>query len=331
MSDGSLVLLIDPAAGTAPPLDLLRRATAARRRGLLPVLRRGIPDLSWGEPVEVVVTGVFSWDFPAFKSAVAAARSLWPSAQTGLSGVLPRRLGKKLGETLDAIVLDEAAEEALDALPPDYSLVPEWDASVIVTSKGVCPRECSHCDAAWRRSGVSRVIADWPSHVDPRLPRIEVWDNTLMLTPRQHFAGVADRLEALGKPVDFVCGLTPAGVPEAELEWRLQRLRGVAVSPIRLECNQASDFKRFHRMLAIVHKSFARTTGIRAFALVNAIETPDLAWKRLERIEATGVAVDLVVFTPHDWLSRDPFVFASSGWSTEHIDAFQKRWPAAIN
>ena len=326
MTDSDSVLLIDPVASAAPPLDLLRQATAFRRRGLWPILRRGLPDPTWSGAAQVVITGVFSWDFPVFEKAVAAAHRLWPSALITLSGVLPRRLGKKLGEALNATVLDEETESALDVMPPDYSLIPEWDASIVITSKGVCPRECSHCDAAWRRKGVSRIVTNWTSHIEPRLPRIEVWDNTLMLTERQHFESVADVLTASGKPVDFVCGLTPDGVQEPELKWRLKRMRDVRVAPVRLECNRTADLDRFHRMMSIASQFFAGSAEFRAFALINAVESPDIAWSRLERMEAAGAVVEPVVYTPHDWLTTEPYVFRASGWSVRHIQSFRQRW-----
>lgn len=54
-----------------------------------------------------------------------------------------------------------------------------------------------------------------------------MWDNILMLTPRQHFVRVAQALQETEKPVDLVCGLMANGVEETELHWRIGWLAGV--------------------------------------------------------------------------------------------------------
>jgi hypothetical protein len=285
-----------------------------------------MPDGSWPEPRQAILTAVFSWHYPILEAAIREARRLWPRARLTLSGVLARRMGESLGAWLGAAVLNSASEAALDALRPDYALVPEWDASVVITSKGVCPRECSHCDASWRKKGLSRLITAWPTHLHARLPRVEVWDNTLMLTPRAHYEEVADTLARFGRPVDMVCGIAPGGIEEDELCWRLHRLRDVRLTPVRLECNTTPDLDRFRRLLAVARRTFPEAPNFRAFAVINTWEGPVEAWRRLEHVEAEGVQVDPISFTPHDWLRVDPYISAVAGWTLADLRVFQERW-----
>lgn len=325
-------LLVDPVAeSVTPPLDLLRQATALRHQGFDPKLYRGIPHESWPEPSEVIFTTVFSWHYPQLETAITTARKLWPYARLRLSGVLARRMGPALGSPLGVSVFNGSIEASLDELRPDYSLVPEWDASILITSKGVCPRECAHCDASWQRKRVTRLIDAWPKHLDIRLPRVEVWDNTLMLTPRGHYERLADTLVAFERPVDMVCGITPAGVPNQELIWRIERLQGLHLAPLRLECNVIQDLDRLRKLWSVAQKTFSDATDVRAFAVINGDEGPLEASRRLEQIEAEGLQVDPIVFTPHDWLSSETYIHKVRGWTKSDIHACIERWPSACN
>jgi hypothetical protein len=313
------VLLINPGHTSTPPLDLLKLSTFLRNRGYAPELQRGVLKKTIEEPHAVVLTSVFSWEIPDVRRALNDVRGLWPRARTILSGILPRKLGDKVQSELGVSVLDEASEALLDEEIPDYGLAPEWDASILITSKGICPRECSHCETAAKGKGVTKLITKWRAQLIATLPRVEVWDNTLMLTPREHFTGVAQSLEAIEKPVDLVCGLTPNGVEETELQWRIGQLAGVRLMPARLECNMEHDLPRFFRLLARTRSVFGTRTDYRAFAVVNGTESPAKARERISRMRSEGVRVDVVCFTPHDWEQRQPYVNREAGWTADDL------------
>ena len=256
---------------------------------------RGVPTpMAGAEPCAVVLTSVFSWEIPDLRRLLDEVRRLWPQARTILTGVLPRKLGDSVESKFGVTVLDEASELLLDEEMPDYDLVPDLDASIVITSKGVCPRECSHCETAAKGKGVTRLLRKWRAQLNPKLPQVEVWDNTLMLTPRDHFVDVARVLREAGKPVDLVCGLTPNGVEEAELNWRVELLAGIRLMPTRLECNMEQELPRFLRLLAQTRRIFQDRTEYRAFAVINGAEPPTKARERIRRMRAEGVAVDVV-------------------------------------
>jgi hypothetical protein len=319
----ALVILLNPAQdSTVPPLDLLKLSTFLRKRGYAPHLQNGSLDTTSPEPHAVVLTTVFSWDIPALRRALNHVQDAWPGARMILTGVLPRKLGDGVQNEFGVSVLDERSEVLLDDESPDYALVPDWDASILITSRGVCPRECTHCETAAQGKGVTKLITKWHSQLNPGLSRIEVWDNTLMLTPRGHFSNVADKLREIAKPVDFVCGLAPGGVEETELRWRINLLSGVPLLPARLECNLLKDFPRFSRLLAHTRSVFGDKTRYRSFAVVNGSEDPANAKERIGRMEAEGVEVDVVCFTPHDWEQPRFYVNGDTGWTLTDVATF---------
>jgi len=330
--DPAPVLLLNPALGSGvPPLDLLKLSTFLRKRGYTPVLRSTCFDITQAEPFMVVLTSVFSWYVPCLRRLISLVHVSWPRARTLLTGVLPRRLGDRAQSQFGVLVLDESSEVLLDGEPPDYSLVPEWDASIVITSKGVCPRECSHCETAARGKGVTKLVSNWPSQLNPVLPRVELWDNTVMLTPREHFSSVARQLGATEKPVDFVCGLAPGGVEEAELRWRISQLADVRVLPARLECNLTEDLPRFRRLLAHTRSVFGDSSRYRAFAVINGWENPLEARDRVRQMEATGVDVDVVCYTPHDWEESKPYINTDMGWTQADVESFKCRSPLSCS
>ena len=99
-----------------------------------------------------------------------------------------------------------------------------------------------------------RLVSRFAEHIDPHHTSVAIWDNTLMLTPREHFSRVTRTLAERGLPVDIACGLMPGGVAEDELQWRISTLAddGVHLKLARMECNASTEFDRFRRMLALV-------------------------------------------------------------------------------
>jgi hypothetical protein len=323
---GLPVLLIGPATDSpAPPLDLLKLSTFLRKRGYSPSLHRGVLDQTTPEPHAVILTSVFSWEVPGLRRLIAATRKHWPCARTILTGVLPRKLGEAVQRKFAVNIFDERSETLLDDERPDYGLVPEWDASIVITSKGVCPRECAHCETGARGKRVTKLIPKWHEHLQAQLPRIEVWDNTFALTSRDHFCDVAKRLGETGKPVDIVCGITPGGVDEAELHWRIDRLTPVQLAPARLECNSLEDLPRFFRLLRHARAAFGNNVRLRAFAVVNGTENPQTAQSRIDQMVAEGIEIDPICFTPDNWHGSQPYVNKATGWTLMDIERFRAR------
>lgn len=323
--DSPSVLLVSPqnsALGpSTPPLDLLKISTFLRKRGYATRLCRGVIDADWPEPRAVIFTTVFSWEIPWLRRMIASVRTSWSGARRILSGVLPRTRGGTIENEFDVDVLDESSETILDNEPPDYSLIPDWDASILITSRGVCPRECGHCETAARGKGIARLNQNWPLQLNLGLPRVEVWDNTLMLTPREHFCGVTLRLRETAKPVDFVCGISPSGVEETELHWRIEQMSGIPMNHVRLECNQMDEMPRFVRLLDHVQTIFGKDPLYRSFAVVNGVEAPKTAMQRISTLKAAGIKVDVISFTPHDWESSNVYVNSRRGWTRTDIES----------
>jgi len=246
-----------------------------------------------------IVTGAFSWDIPAVRRELSWMATHWRQSEVFLTGILARREGQSLADKLGARLLATVGMEArLDELKPDYSLVPDWRCSILITSKfeyrpasglSICPRACSHCKMPKGAATLPpiRLVSSFAHHLDHRHSSVAIWDNTLMLTPREHFSRVAHTLGEFGRPVDVSCGLMPGGVDEDELHWRIATLaENVQLEVARMECNDTSELERFRRMLTLVRGFGGFAEMVQCFAVVNAIEPPAVAWERLELLDA---------------------------------------------
>ena len=346
-SSAQTVLLLDPSPSSVPPLDLLRLSTGLRHGGFDVKLQRGLlPTSGTGRaaaPDVAIVTGVFSWDLPAVRKQLTWLEEHMSNAERFVTGVLIRRDGAGLAAELGAKMLATGSMEArLDELKPDYSLVPDWSTSILITSKyeyrpgidlSICPRACDHCKMPKGKASLPpiRLVSSFAQHLESHHASVAVWDNCLMATPRSHFTRVAKALADFGRPVDIACGLMPAGVDEAELQWRVAALaqHGVRLALGRLECNATSELGRFERMLARVRGHSALLPDeapVQCFAVVNTLEAPAVAWERLLSLEALGVQVEVVYFTPHNWFHERPFVNTPHGWSAAELRRFHERW-----
>ena len=348
------VLLLDPSPSGVPPLDLLRLSTGLRDGGFDVQLQRGplLDGAAASSPPDVaIVTGVFSWDLPAVRKQLEWLAEHMSETERYVTGVLVRREGRSLAAELGARMLATGTMEArLDELKPDYALVPEWRTSILITSKfeyrpgghlAICPRACDHCQMPKGAESLPpiRLVSSFENHLDRCHTSVAVWDNTLMSTPRAHFERVAASLAAFGRPADIACGLMPAGVPEEELRWRVATLarHGVRLATARMECNDTRELDRFRRMLAhlrahagsLLAADDGAPPAVQCFAVVNTLEAPAVAWRRLEELEALGaggVQVEVVYFTPHNWFHERPFVNRAFGWSAAELRRFHERW-----
>jgi hypothetical protein len=84
------------------------------------------------------------------------------------------------------------------------------------------------------------------------------------------------------------------------------------------------DLPRFYRLLNHTRATLNESTGFRAFAVINGVEDPQTAKKRINLIEAEDVEIDVVCFTPHNWDKPQPYVNKAAGWTLADIKSFQE-------
>lgn len=92
----------------------------------------------------------------------------------------------------------------VEAMSPDYSLYPDWDAAIGFTTRG-CVRRCPFCIVG-AKEGDLRVTGDLHSFWQGQ-KRIILLDNNLTAAPWSHFRLVLGQMIEAGVEVDFSQGL----------------------------------------------------------------------------------------------------------------------------
>ena len=168
-------------------------------------------------PDEVWVTSLFTFAWREVHEAIYFIKNRFPKAPIIVGGIyaslMPERL-RKLGVKVITGLIPEAEE-----MTPDYSLFPNWDASIVFSARG-CIRKCEFC-AVKIVEPVFKTRDSIKYQVLDNHKRIIVWDNNFLGS--KHYKDIIDQLVEFDKPVDFNQGLDVRLMTKEKIE-QLKRL-----------------------------------------------------------------------------------------------------------
>ena len=187
------------------PIGLLKIGTLHRSQGDEVHLVRGLEQAPWA-PDLVLVTSLFTYWSSFVHDATTFYHREYPHARVEVGGVYASlmpddcRQRSPFAEVRKGLYLDGAAE----ALPVDYSLLPEpVDYQIVHASRG-CKRHCAFC-GTWRiepEFTYKRTILG-----EVQKPKVVFYDNNLLANP--HIDRVLDELAAMrlsgGRRVQWEC------------------------------------------------------------------------------------------------------------------------------
>jgi len=139
------VLLVEPDYYTRyPPLGLLKLSAYHKSRGDTTELVKGVGKVCRKRALTgVYVTSLFTWAWEPVRQAVRHYKRRFPNASLWLGGLYASLLPEHAARSGADRVYKGLFREAED-LMPDYSLVPEWDGSIVFSSRG-CNNRCPFC------------------------------------------------------------------------------------------------------------------------------------------------------------------------------------------
>lgn len=206
----------------------------------------------------------------------------------------------------------------LDRIVPDYSLVPDWDANILFSSRG-CIRKCPFCAVPALEPEKTKGMVIGPI-TDPGLDKYIFWDNNVLGEP--HWKDLADELRAMGRgiSIDFNQGMDARLVTEEVAEY----LKGLRIKPIRL----AYDYPGMGQQVkdAIEHLSAAgfRKRTMSVYVLYNFWNSPDAFLTRVRDLLRWGVVAYPMRYEPLDSLEKGRFVAHEKGWTQDALDLVAK-------
>lgn len=308
------VLLVEPEYYTRyPPLGLLKIASYHRLKGDIVELVRGCQHLP-RKPDRVYVTSLFTWSWREVWKCVRHYKDSFPSAEVWLGGIYASLMpehAKLSGADRVHVGIFEDAED----LMPAYDLVPEWDGSIIFTSRG-CNRKCPYC-AVWHMEGKINSCKRSIKHlVYPKHSRIILWDNNILQSPywRDVFEELIWFSKVNGMKIDFNQGLDARLITDEVAE---------LLSQMHLLCVRISyDRKGMQPFIEEAIKTLAehgiRRRKIVVYMLYNFKDDPDDLFERMRDVLNWGAVVYPMRYEPLNALERWEFI--SSNWDAERLE-----------
>ncbi len=320
------VLLVEPNYYTRyPPLGLLKLSSYHKSRGdtteLVRVKHEGYRKAK-NKPRRIYVTSLWTWAWKSVWEAIGYYRKLYPDSEIWLGGAYASILPDHASNAGADLVFEGLFKEAEDLLP-DYTLVPDWDGSILFASRG-CNRKCGFC-VVWKLEGpinsckksIKHLI--WPSHT-----KVILWDNNFLQSP--YWREILDELEELQLKVDFNQGIDAAYVTD-EVAERLSRLRLDSGRGIKIRLAYDESWRKRHVQKAIERlKDYGfKGRSIMVYILFNWVDDPDDFFHRVRDVLRWGVVAYPMQYQPIEipWaLQKNSYI--SPKWDWHRIDLVQR-------
>lgn len=316
----SKILLVEPAKSkkyhTAyPPLGLLKLAAYHRERGDLVRLVNGISSNGF-IPDVIYITSLFTYAWEPVHDVVRFYADKYKKAEIIVGGIYATLCPHHLRDTFkNRIRIHKGLFKKIDNVLPDYSLVPEWNASIVFSSRG-CIRRCPFCsvhvlEPRFRASESIRKLI-YPGH-----KKVIFWDNNILASP--YWRDIFYELEELDLKVDFNQGLD-ARLLNEEVALRLTLLK---MPFLRLAYDTIGIRTPLQRAIALLKEVGIRGRKIIVYCLYNEEnDDPENFLFRMKDLVEWGVVAYPMRYEPLEPMPKNTFV--SPNWTRKQLDMIQR-------
>ncbi len=219
------ILLIEPQKGlkyhtSYPPLGLLKLATYHKKKGHKVKLVQGFSEVEF-EPDIIYITSLFTYAYELVHAIIRCYSEKYKRAKIVVGGIYATLCPDHLRETFgNRIEIRKGIQGKFDNILPDYSLVPDWNASIVFATRG-CIRKCPFCSVSLLEPKF-QALKSIKHLVYPGHKKIIFWDNNILASP--YLENIFDELEELNLEVDFNQGIDARLLTPYVAE-RLKRLK----------------------------------------------------------------------------------------------------------
>ncbi|KQC04802.1 MAG: hypothetical protein APR53_09465 [Methanoculleus sp. SDB] len=200
---------------------------------------------------------------------------------------------------------------------PDYSLRPEWDGSIIFSSRG-CNRKCGFCAVPRIEGTINALKTSIKDFVWPKHSRIIFFDNNFLWNKNKFY--IFKELQELDRSVDFNQGLDARLIDE-EIAECLGKLKYESSNSIRLAYDTIKEKKAVENAIQLLSENNIRKRRVFVYALFNYEDTPESFLERVIDILKWGAVCYPMRFEPLKALEKNTYI--SENWTKERVEAVQ--------
>jgi hypothetical protein len=314
------ILLVEPQKGkkyhTAyPPLGLLKLAAYHKNRGDKVKLVEGVCNNGF-TPDVIYITSLFTYAWEPVHEVIRFYATKYKKAQVIVGGIYATLFPEHLRETFkNRIEIHKGLFPKIDNILPDYSLVPEWNASILFSSRG-CIRKCPFCSVPIlepdfrARKTIKKLI--YPGH-----RKVIFWDNNILASP--YWRDIFDELDGLDLEVDFNQGLDARLLTE-KVALRLRRLK---IPILRLAYDSDGMRNPLKKAITLMKDVGFRGRRIIVYCLFNyENDNPESFLARMKDILEWEVVAYPMRYEPLQPRPKNTYV--SPNWTAEQLEMIQR-------
>jgi len=316
------VLLVEPQKSRKyhtqyPPLGLLKLSAYHKQKGDVANFVRGFDDDTF-YPDKIYITSLFTYAWEPVHEVIRYYSEKYKKAEIIVGGIYATLCEGHLREAFkDRIRIHKGLYEEVEDILPDYSIIPDWNASIIFASRG-CVRSCPFCSVKVLepklkpKKSIKHLI--YPGH-----KRVILWDSNILASP--FWRNIFQELEESKLEIDFNQGLDARLIDLKVIE-SLKRLR---IPIIRLAYDTQEVRESLKRTIELLKESGFKGRKILVYCLYNnpfEKDMPETFLKRLQDLIDWGVVSYPMRYEPLEPRQKNTYV--SPYWTPELLEMIAK-------
>jgi hypothetical protein len=313
------ILLVEPQKSRKyhtqyPPLGLLKISAYHKRRGDIVRFVRGFMDDSDFYPDKIYITSLFTYAWEPVHDVIKYYREKYKRAEIVVGGIYATLCEDHLREHFgDQIRIHKGLYKEVEDILPDYSLFPDWNASIVFSSRG-CIRRCPFCSVPILEPELEakKSIKEFVYHGHKK---IVFWDNNILASP--YWENIFDELEELKMEVDFNQGIDARLITP----YVAQRLRKLKIPLIRLAYDSIGIREKLKKAIEYLKEVGFSGRNILVYCLHNfphPSDTPETFFHRIRDLMEWGVIAYPMRYQPLEPIPKNSYI--SPYWAYEELE-----------
>lgn len=300
-----------------PPLGLLKLSSYHKQTGDDVKFVQGFSGNGFSPDI-IYITSLFTYAYEPVHEVIRYYSKEYKRAKIIVGGIYatlcPEHLRTRWG---DRIEIHQGLVEEVEDILPDYSLVPQWKASILFSSRG-CIRKCRFCSVSVLepefkpKPSIRHLI--YPGH-----KKVILWDNNILASP--YWEDIFQELEESKLEVDFNQGID-ARLITAQVVLKLKKLK---IPFIRLAYDTYGIRKPLKRAIDMLKNAGFNGRRIFIYCLYNnpyEKDTPQIFLNRLQDLIDWGVISYPMRYEPLEVRQKNTYI--SSHWTSEELEMVAK-------